>query len=383
MLKQRSSETLSREHAEKYREVLQRRSQELSDFLDLGRIVIAVATYTPEIRYRTAATAGTTVFALDWPRLGLARSFQKTEGSKFEVTANGGVGDFFRAVQSQMRYRVSLDGLKLPATLEAPGGLVVGRMQSVKGGGLFLLCPAFSLTRSSEFVEAVRALYVAINERPVEDLLPEWAQSYLVPGERGLMETGRELGNQIAELEARAALVETSLIDVRLTKHVFASKGQPLVNAVRTLLTRLGLEVVDGPEGRDDLIAKVADGRVFVIEVKGRESRGAAEKDAAQLEKWVSGYFEREGREPKGLLLVNGYCETEDVFSRPETFPHQMLEYAHRKQLALLSTSQLLCLVATATDMAELIEEIYCLTGVLERYRQPAEWRAVISPLQS
>ncbi|MBK7685300.1 MAG: hypothetical protein IPJ25_04205 [Rhodocyclaceae bacterium] len=69
------------------------------------------------------------------------------------------------------------------------------------------------------------------------------------------------------------------------------------------------------------------------MEVKGKDSKGAAEADAAQLEKWVSGYY------PPGW-------KTADIKERSEpVFPNQMLQYANRKEHCLISGFQLLGLV--------------------------------------
>ena len=52
---------------------------------------------------------------------------------------------------------------------------------------------------------------------------------------------------------------------------------------------------------RDDLILQYND-RIAVVEIKGVLRKSAAERHAAQLEKWVSSYFSDKGIRPKGIL---------------------------------------------------------------------------------
>jgi len=46
--------------------------------------------------------------------------------------------------------------------------------------------------------------------------------------------------------------------------------------------------------------------QIVIVEVKG-QNKSAAEKNAAQLEKWLSTYFAENGVAPKGMLLVNTF----------------------------------------------------------------------------
>ncbi len=76
------------------------------------------------------------------------------------------------------------------------------------------------------------------------------------------------------------------------------------------------------------------------MEVKG-VGKSAAEKHAAQLEKWVASEMEESGEAPKGILVVNTWRETA-LDERPaEDFPDQMLKYSKSRGHCLVSGLQL------------------------------------------
>ena len=52
--------------------------------------------------------------------------------------------------------------------------------------------------------------------------------------------------------------------------------------------------------------------------------------------------MENNGREPKSLLIVNGYYELPLEERKEDVFPNQMLKYANKKEQCLLTTYQLL-----------------------------------------
>jgi len=86
------------------------------------------------------------------------------------------------------------------------------------------------------------------------------------------------------------------------------------------------------------------------------------------LEKWVSGHFEQTGIEPKGLLIVNAFCDMPLDDRAEEAFPDQMRAYAARKSLCLLTSSQLLAILlacrAEPNCKERLVEEILDTVGV-------------------
>lgn len=116
-----------------------------------------------------------------------------------------------------------------------------------------------------------------------------------------------------------------------------------------------------------------------VVEIKGVNG-SAAEKHAAQLEKWVSSYYEENAIKPKGILIVNAYKE-KALKDRPtDTFPHQMLNYSQQREHCLLSSIQLLGLYyefkSNPDKKEELIDKLLSHVGVFPDFK---DWKLFLS----
>lgn len=144
-----------------------------------------------------------------------------------------------------------------------------------------------------------------INEDLTKDIevdeLPDWSRNYILPNERDEYARLFEIQKQIELLNAQNDEQVKLIKALEKYKVLFTGTGKPLEQIVKQLLIELGFEVTEGLPGRDDLILKYND-KVAVVEVKG-VGKSSAEKHAAQLEKWVSGYIEKFGIIPKGVLL--------------------------------------------------------------------------------
>jgi hypothetical protein len=113
-----------------------------------------------------------------------------------------------------------------------------------------------------------------------------------------------------------------------------------------------------------------------VAEIKGK-AKSAAEKDAAQLEKWVATYHAEHEQQPKGILVVNGWRDVPlaQRDAKP-TFPEQMLAYARGRGHCLITGLQLLCAWIDAENdpsrAADIANEIMNTVGVYEGH---TSWR--------
>jgi hypothetical protein len=147
---------------------------------------------------------------------------------------------------------------------------------------------------------------------------------------------------------------------------------------VGKIFKQLGFLVTEGLPGRDGLILKYKD-KVAVVEVKG-VTKSAAEKHAAQLEKWVSEYYSTYDIRPKGILVVNAFKDTPLINREEQTFPDQMISYCRGRNHCLLSGVQLLgiflyCL-CNHTMVDNIIEQIFSTDGVLDGFNN---WKDFIS----
>ena len=140
---------------------------------------------------------------------------------------------------------------------------------------------------------------------------------------------------------------------------------------VKLVLSELSFDLIEAERGRSDVIAKWLEFDI-VAEIKG-VSKSAAEKHAAQLEKWVAQFIEENGHSPKPLLIVNGFCDIPVLSRTEDVFPHQMLKYCEARGHVLITTTQLLCLYIetknTPSLLKERLEELLSTVGIYQRYQ--------------
>ncbi|WP_307413999.1 hypothetical protein [Paenibacillus sp. W2I17] len=157
-------------------------------------------------------------------------------------------------------------------------------------------------------------------------------------------------------LEFEIEKLGSDLKSLEELKILFAGTGQPLENIVGRVFGYLGFEVSEGIPGRDDLIL-VYKGQVAVVEVKG-VTKSAAEKHAAQLEKWVSEYLATKDIKPKGILVVNAFKDVplEERIEKP--FPDQMMTYSNNRDHCLITGVDLLALYFHIRENPEEKEQV-------------------------
>jgi prophage antirepressor-like protein len=175
-----------------------------------------------------------------------------------------------------------------------------------------------------------------------EYTLPSWADGFSILGEK---EELNKLKNEQEKLNKLKKSIEKQghiISEIQHYKTLVTSSGNQLEEIVKLVLSELGFKLFEVEPGRSDIIAQYNDINV-VAEVKG-VTKSAAEKHAAQLEKWVAHFIEENEHSPKPILIVNGFYET-PLFERTEdVFPNQMLKYSKARNHCLITTSQLLCL---------------------------------------
>ena len=169
---------------------------------------------------------------------------------------------------------------------------------------------------------------------------------------------------------ANVAYAFYGFILIRKKKILITASGTPLEEVVQETLQEIGFTLSETEVGRSDIIASY-NGTDIVAEIKG-VSKSAAEKHAAQLEKWVAQFIEEKEHAPKPILIVNGYCDTPLVERVDDTFPNQMLKYCEARGQALITTTQLLCLYIEIkkkpTCAEERIAELLSCVGKYQRY---------------
>ena len=207
-------------------------------------------------------------------------------------------------------------------------------------------------------------------QAPEAVVIPAWAESISILDESHHIDAKNQIINDIAELERNLHEEEDMIRHIQNYKNLIASRGTALEEITKQILSELGFMLFDTEPGRDDIIAKYNDIDI-VAEIKGVKN-SAAEKHAAQLEKWVSTFLEKNERTPKPILIVNGYCETPLQERKDPVFPDQMIPYSTSRNHALLSTTQLLCLYIeiqiNPSVKEDRIKELLETVGVYQRY---------------
>jgi hypothetical protein len=229
---------------------------------------------------------------------------------------------------------------------------------------------------NSSFADSLIELLNELKDRVGDFELPSWTTGYMLPQEETAQDTIRDLEKRRAAVESEIASNREALAKLERRKLLFSGSGRSLEVLVREVFEALGCEVSEPPLGRDDLIIN-CDGSPAVVEVKG-VAGSAAERHAAQLEKWVSAYFETHNTQPKGILVVNAFRE-QPLPERIETvFPDQMLGYCKQRGHCLITGLQLLGILLEVernpSAAEELRRSLFETIGRYERYRDRREF---------
>lgn len=178
------------------------------------------------------------------------------------------------------------------------------------------------------------------------------------------------------KLKEKIEAEQKAIDNITNYKRLLTETGEPLENIVKQVLSELGFELCMAEEKRSDVIAKYNNIDI-VAEIKG-VGKSAAEKHAAQLEKWASQFLIDHGHQPRALLIVNGYNTLPLDQRTEEVFPDQMLKYSTSREQTLITTTQLLCLFVEIQEhpdcKEERIQELLSTIGRYNRYTDYSEF---------
>lgn len=174
----------------------------------------------------------------------------------------------------------------------------------------------------------------------IESSFPYWVKEYYIGNEKNELEILDSLSMQANEISKRIEQQEAKLNEYDNLKMLLFESGKNLEAIVEKVFGCFGYEILASLANRDDLIIKHND-QIAVIEVKGVNG-SSGEKQAAQLEKWVSEYMMDHGILPKGILIVNAFRDKPLEDRNEKSFPEQMLKFSKRREHCLLTTTQLL-----------------------------------------
>lgn len=345
---------------------LERRLSELREHIDRGRPVVLLLPAITEFRVLSGDPllldiSGSTKeeslgdYLADWLEIEVETT--PGRGQRFEISAGEPFASFWATWGDLFTHEGWLresSGLPL-AKIQATNRTVAAA--TTTAGGACVLClpsaeedfdypeedPADTFDGETtpaqrDFLDALWELCLSLGG---EDQLPEWTDQYRLPGEASAAEKLEAQEARLSRLEESITQGTERLRLLRRRKLLLTADGTVLERLVHEAFVALGFEVEHGAPGRSDRLVRLGR-RVAVVEIKGK-SKSASERDAAQLQKWVSDYHSNHARKPKGILVVNAWKGRPLAARTEPAFPKQMLKFAaDEQQQCLLTSAQLL-----------------------------------------
>lgn len=397
-----------------------RRREEFNEFLAMGRTLIVIArppqrcyVDTGERRYSgTGRNQKTTTVVKGFDLLsalpGAENELIKPGGQRVIIEGDGPLSRLLKDYKDFIRYT---------ATISKPAGSIIARVpgvdraissvQHVGAGGYLVLLPTFDFAAGTVDQEADEVdAEDQDEEQGDEDWLPEaqsfqynlvsaieqltgtegrnwpsWADRYLTSTQRQLRLEVIKQQKRIETARAKLAKLQSQAEELDAQNQLFLGTGRTLELEVKKVLELLGGVVTDPQPSRDDWKVSFPEGDA-VVEVKG-VVKSAAEKQAAQLEKWVATALEDTGEQPKGLLVVNTWREIMLEDRTKDDFPSQMLPYCESRAHCLVTGLQLLVIrgeVERSPDRAAFWRRAILQTsGIL---KGTGDWRSTIDIVQ-
>lgn len=371
---------LSEEQSERIKTDFYRIKSQLIDLLQQGKNIFVLLGDNPNCYVWESRRNGKDIKYFSSYSFLPIEFFQANDlnGKKFEVV-NPSYGPFFEKFRADVNYKKNIwcrDALPI-LKVNGTDRIVSGIIPYENGQIIFLPYLSFlseydhdSCERQRLFVSELIKLENMISLPQDAIVYPEWIDDYNILTEFDDLVQLQNLEKEKIKMQKRIDAQNKRLSLLKKYKGLFTSTGEQLEDIVKEVLGNMGFQVFPTEKGRTDVIAKYGDTDV-VMEIKGL-TKSAAEKNAAQLEKWVSMFIEKEERTPKPLLIVNAFCNIPLEQRTEDEFPNQMLPYSTSRNHCLISTIQLLCLFIEVSQNPECkeerIKELLTTVGVYNRY---------------
>lgn len=359
---------------------IQRRHKEFEGFLNSGRTLIVLA--RPEVaaycstgekqysgtgRNRAATTiVGKAILQTAIPISGI--EFTPARGDRIAPLGDGSLQALLRKYRDLFEYHAVIDspGGKSLAVISGTDR-AVGSIFTTESKGTLLLLPHIDL-RKHEDEEGDEDgdedeegdnddddsdEYLDIAPEFQQDLIaaveglagtkttsrPSWSRRFATTKQLALRAVVVRQQKSVERARDRLTTAKQAAEESEAQDQLFLGSGRALELEVRTALEVIGGEVHEPDPGRDDWRVTFPEGKA-VVEVKG-VSKSAAEKHAAQLEKWVSASYEETGILHKGILVVNTWRDTPLDLRTQVDFPEQMIGYSTSRNHTLVTGLQL------------------------------------------
>lgn len=373
-------------------------TNKLLEFINKGGMAIVFMRFMPTMSYPDPHVRGRGNVTQDlnvhmpWGK----STTRKVRGSNITFTTDGPFGRFWSTTEGMWHYAAVYDessDLNSLAHVKGHTDQVVADCILTVGGGFCIQTPVLSFEDSQtdpdatkksgeRFIQAVADLYQALRADAPKPHLPDWADDYRLPGETPLRETIQTAREEINALQDQINQRTTDVDGLVSHKALFTGHDNVLEAAVDRVLTDLGMKVEPGPKGRVDRVAVFGD-RKFAVEVQGVK-KGAKEDHARALTQWVQEIAIQDGKEPKGLLIINPYRETPLDERTANLWPGRTLEVCEQQGHCAMTGIQLLGLyfdaIGDEKKREHLIDKMFATRGAFEGYE---DWKTSIKSISS
>ncbi len=360
-----------------------KRKEEFSEFFKIGRTLIITSPIFNKYEY-TCETNGED-FQIDFiDCLSIKKpKFSKIRGHNIDSNNDEFIVDFLRRNRNFLHYDLKIekpDGIPLLFIKDTK--YVVSEYFKIDSG-LIIILPKLKpelreSNNSKNFLNSLLFLISEIkkNSKPLLQNLPDWVDEYSLIGEIKENNNLQKLRKNQEKIKLQIEDSKSKLSNYRFLKGLFSSDGTILESVVEFVFQEMGFETIKTEGNKDDLVIK-ANKNIAVLEVKGL-TKSAAEKNLAQLQKWVSNYHAENDYNPKGILIVNTF-KNEKLENRQNKidFPDQMLPYANQMKHCLLTGIQLLYIFldykTRNLKKNEIIELLFNTVGIINYKNNPHE----------
>lgn len=360
---------------------IHRRRIEIDEFLSLGRTIFVHT--PPPIKFLTFNSGGKAVsydlreqLLPKYPRTAIGK------GDSIELVSNSFIKPLFTKYEGDWRYVSSYKeefGIPL-LKIKGTNSFLSGCIKVGKGKIVFIPKYQRMAYDNVEFLDDLINIVGNIDERNDQSpkiAMPKWSLSTELPGENEIQQEITEKNKKLEELKCEIQALESQSESLKALKILFTGTGTYLEDIVSIVFKELGFNVSEGVPGRDDLILEYKD-HAAVVEVKG-VTKSAAERHAAQLEKWVSEYIISKDQRPKGFLVVNAYKDIPLEERNEKAFPDQMMNFSTSRDHCLLTGLDLLAIYFYIQNHPEkkehVIDELLNTCGHFNKYH----WQEYIS----
>jgi len=169
---------------------------------------------------------------------------------------------------------------------------------------------------------------------------PSWVNNYRLPRQVQLFFEITTYQQQIEAVKREMhAAIERLKRETYYTQLLYGQGTDILEPVVRDTFRVLGALVEDPTCNNEDGRMCDPSGRHFVIEIKGR-TKTAKYDDVRQLNQWVDDIIHKEGKQTKGILVMNAYCNMPPS-DRKTAFEDNCVKFAEQRDFCLLTSTQL------------------------------------------